>query len=60
MPVEITVMEDKNALPRSARGQAMGQALEALARIDAFADIADPVAWQRDMRRNRSLTGRDP
>jgi hypothetical protein len=35
------------------------QALEALRRLDVFRDVADPVAWQREIRKDRVLPGRD-
>jgi hypothetical protein len=37
--------------------------LEALARLrelNPFADIEDPVAWQRELRKDRPLPGREP
>ncbi len=40
------------------RGQQMAAVLEKLAQAQAFAGI-DPVAWQRDLRQDRELPGRD-
>lgn len=37
----------------------LAAALETLRRLGTFADIADPVSWQRDVRRDRSLAGRE-
>jgi hypothetical protein len=39
-------------------GPKMAAALEGLSQLNAFADIADPVAWQRDLRTDRPLPGR--
>ena len=41
------------------RKAALGAALEALAESGAFSDIEDPVAWQREIRKDRPLPGRD-
>ena len=38
---------------------AMSTALEQLARLAPFADIDNPVEWQRALRSDRSLPGRD-
>jgi len=35
------------------------EALKELRKLGAFADVADPVAWQRQQRRDRPLPGRD-
>ncbi len=34
-------------------------ALEHLRQLNIFKDIADPVAWQREIRQDRPLPGRD-
>ncbi|MGY6278247.1 hypothetical protein [Methylomonas sp. MgM2] len=39
--------------------QALKEALEAAVATNAFADIVDPAAWQRDIRQDRPLPGRD-
>src|SRR5688572_30546474 len=41
------------------RGRRMRDALEKLAASGAFADVRDPVEWQRDLRRDRRLPGRE-
>jgi hypothetical protein len=38
---------------------ALREALDAAVRSNAFADIKDPVAWQREVRKDRSLPGRE-
>lgn len=57
-PVEVEV----RILPKtSARsGEKMAAALEKLAKMDADTAIVDPVDWQREMRRDRPLPGREP
>lgn len=57
-PVHITLLEDARGGPIRDRGRAMAEALEALAGTGAFADIDDPAAWQRELRRDRLLPRR--
>jgi len=35
------------------------EALKELRKLGTFKDVADPVAWQREQRRDRPLPGRD-
>lgn len=35
------------------------QALEAAAELDPYREIEDPVAWQREIRKDRPLPGRE-
>jgi hypothetical protein len=57
--VHVTVLQDADVLPdRTTRGAKMDEALEKLAAINAFAQISDPVAWQREQREERPLPGR--
>jgi len=58
--VEVTILGDARAesLERE-RGLKMAEALEALAKVNALADITDPVAWQREIREDRPLPGRE-
>lgn len=39
--------------------EAIKQAIRNLQAVDAYADIDDPVAWQREIRKDRPLPGRD-
>ena len=39
--------------------QALKKSLEKLAKMKVFADIKDPVAWQRQIRKDRPLPGRN-
>lgn len=44
---------------KAERGRAMLAALEKLTASGAFADIKDPVAWQREIRKDGILPGRE-
>lgn len=59
-PVHITLLEESAPAPQRERGRVMAEALAALAGSGAFADLSDPVAWQRELRRDRTLPGREP
>lgn len=50
---------DETPEERAARGKRMAEALEKLAEMGAFKDITDPVAWQREIRKDRPLYGRE-
>ena len=56
--VHITVLEESADLDSATRGQKMAEVLEKLAANRAFSDF-DPVAWQREVRHDRSMPGRD-
>ena len=43
----------------SERGVKAAALLEELARRNAFSEITDPVEWQREMRQDRQLPGRE-
>jgi len=60
--VHVTVVEatpDETPEDRAARGKRMADALRELAKSNPFRDITDPVAWQREIRQDRPLPGRD-
>jgi hypothetical protein len=40
------------------RGKRIKELLTQLAAMDVFSDLADPVDWQRKMRKDRTLPGR--
>jgi hypothetical protein len=48
-----SVSEDSN------RRERLKKAFETLAALGTFADINDPVDWQRQMRKDRPLPGRE-
>jgi hypothetical protein len=59
VPVHITPLEDNPVDSASARGRVMAEALAALASRGTFAAITDPVAWQREVRHERTLPSRE-
>lgn len=46
-------------LEAAERQRRLGLALEKLVEARPFGDIADPVAWQREIRKDRPLPGRE-
>jgi hypothetical protein len=60
-PVEVTVTvpDEADLLSPEERRRRMVEALEELAALGGFESIPDPVAWQREMRKDRPLPGRD-
>ncbi len=59
VPVNITPLEDTPLEPAGERGRVMAEALAALASRGTFAAITDPVAWQREVRHERTLPARE-
>jgi hypothetical protein len=61
VPVDVTILHDErfSASREAHAGERMDAALEKLAASQAVAGIEDPVAWQREVRRDRSLPDRD-
>ena len=60
VPVQVTILDEP--LPQSqqqARGQRMAHALERIAATSGLANITDPTIWQREIREDRDLPGRD-
>ncbi len=56
--VQISLLEGAPPDPDPDRGRKMAKVLDDLARIGAFADVENPVRWQREVRRDRALPGR--
>lgn len=56
-PVEVTILDEPDQTLN--RRKRMAEALEKLAASDAFSEISDPVEWQREIRKDRPLPGRD-
>jgi hypothetical protein len=52
-------MDSSGSVPMADRGSRMAASLQRLADCNAFAEIIDPIAWQREIRRDRPLPGRD-
>lgn len=56
-PVEVTILDEPDRI--ADRRRRMAEALEKLAAADAFSGISDPSEWQREIRKDRPLPGRD-
>ncbi len=59
--VYVTVLDEPvtPATSPESQGQRMAEALEQLAQVHACATITDPVAWERQLRQERDLPGRE-
>ena len=57
--VHVTVLEQEPPAEVHARGYAMAAILEKLADRRTFSAITDPVRWQRELRQDRILPGRE-
>jgi hypothetical protein len=57
--VYITVLEEPVPEPLPQRGRVMAEVLAELASRGTFAEITDPVAWQRELRSERALPDRE-
>ncbi|MBY0231191.1 MAG: hypothetical protein K2W96_18070 [Gemmataceae bacterium] len=53
--VRVTVVEDEEAT----RGERMAAPLARIAARGGIASIPDPIAWQREMREDKPLVGRE-
>jgi len=53
------VQAARSASADAQRGKRIKAALETLAELGTFADITDPVEWQRQQRKDRPLPGRE-
>lgn len=45
--------------PKIKRGQSMASVLQRMADRNALSHISDPAAWQREIRKDRPLPGRE-
>jgi hypothetical protein len=59
LTVPVTVLEQAPPVAGHARGHAMAALLEKLADRRTFSAITDPVRWQRELREERGLPGRE-
>ena len=57
--VYVTLQEEPSTLSAEFRRQKIVEILEKIAANNVFAEISDPVEWQRDLRQDRPLPGRD-
>lgn len=51
--------QKKDIEDKTERGQQVAAILQELADLGAFSEIEDPVKWQRNIRADRALPGRD-
>ena len=58
MQVHITILEEGARKTPADRGRVMAESLAELAKRGTFAEISDPVAWQRELRSERTLPDR--
>ena len=58
MQVHITILEEGGRETSADRGRVMAESLAELAKRGTFAEISDPVAWQRELRSERTLPDR--
>ncbi len=56
--VHVTLL-DRVTVPAAEQGQRMAEALERLSALTEVAAIDDPAAWERELREDRLLPGRD-
>jgi hypothetical protein len=57
--VRVTILREEVKPDAERTGPKMARALEELALSDPPTQIEDPVEWQREIRRDRELPGRD-
>ena len=57
--VEITITKELDPREDEELSKPVSQLFQELADMGAFSEIEDPVAWQREIRKDRSLPGRD-
>lgn len=59
--VYVTVLDESGipAVKNQGQGQRMALALEQLAQLPTRTSIPDPVAWERQLRQERTLPGRE-
>ena len=58
--VQVVVPDEADVLTPEERRRLREEALRELAAMGAFREIDDPVAWQREIRKDRPLPGREP
>jgi hypothetical protein len=58
--VQVTILDETEQAQQGIQpGREMAVLLEQLAQVHALADIADPAAWEREIRQDRVLPDRD-
>lgn len=58
-PVQVTILDAPDHTDTTTQGQRMAKALEGIAASDGLSQIQDPVEWQREIRKDRPLPGRE-
>jgi hypothetical protein len=51
--------DSSDSVPKTDPGSRMAASLQRLADCNSCAEIIDPVVWQREIRRDRPLPGRE-
>jgi hypothetical protein len=57
--LELTARKARPAVSPKVRRERLAAALAQAVELNPFADITDPVAWEREERQDRSLPGRN-
>ena len=52
-------IEVEDEIEKAERGRRMAEALRKLAASNPFSEIDDPAAWEREIRQDRPLPGRE-
>ena len=59
-PIEVEVsVPDEAAAAQEHQGAKLAALFEELSRLDPYREIKDPVAWQREVRKDRPLPDRE-
>ena len=59
LSVQVSIIEPEPMSEKHTRGLAMAALLEKLAARGTFSTISDPIQWQRELRQDRALPGRE-
>jgi hypothetical protein len=59
LSVQVSIIEPEPISEEYTRGLAMAALLEKLAARGTFSAISDPIQWQRELRQDRALPGRE-
>ena len=57
--VLVTLLESPPVPDLSARGKRMREALQKLSHANTLTEISDPATWERELRQDRALPGRE-
>lgn len=57
--VTVTIIDSDSTSTRSSQGARMAVVLAQLAALETRSELDDPLAWERDIRQERQLPGRD-